>query len=311
MQNSAYFLIGPTAVGKTAVAHHLALRMGADILSADAMAVYRGMDVGTAKPEKSLRAAVRYWGIDIVDPVEDFSVGDYTRYAREVLDRLRRLSRPVIVVGGSGLYVKALIDGLDELPRGDVRYRQLLEGIYFRWGIGALRDLLGRLSSDALVTLADPNNPRRVMRRIEIILSGGVVPSRRKDMDSSSMVVGLLMERNLLWKRIEERAARMFAGEIQEEALRLRKQYGFLSRTAAQAIGYREAFAFLDGLLSGQDALDATIRRTRRLLRRQLTWFRHQLDVSWIQRAPGADINSTAELIQRKWDEYGPVATAF
>ncbi len=311
MQNSAYFLIGPTAVGKTAIAHHLALRMGADILSADAMAVYRGMDVGTAKPEKSLRAAVRYWGIDIVDPVEDFSVGDYMRYAREVLDRLRRLSRPVIVVGGSGLYVKALIDGLDEIPRGDVRYRQLLEGIYSRWGIGALRDLLGRLSSDALVTLADPNNPRRVMRRIEIILSGGVVPSRRKDMDSSSMVVGLLMERNLLWKRIEERAARMFAGEIQEEALRLRKQYGFLSRTAAQAIGYREAFAFLDGLLSGQDALDATIRRTRRLLRRQLTWFRHQLDVSWIQTAPGADINSTAELIQRKWDEYGPVATAF
>jgi len=302
----AHFLVGPTATGKSAVAHYIAEREGREILSADSMLVYRGMDVGTAKPSRSERDRVRYHGIDLVSPAEPYSVGDYARYARDVLRR-EAGATPVIVAGGTGLYAKALTDGLAELPVVEAGRRAHWQARAESEGLEALRGELRRRAPRLFERLDDPENTRRVIRALELADKGvEVPPGDWLAAPDYAPLAGLHMAPEALSERIEQRVREMFAGGLRDEARNLRTAYPELSSTAAHAIGYAEVFACIDGKCTCEEAIERTVVRTRRLAKRQRTWFRHQARVGWIDVLPGMPVEETAERVMEHWRRYGP-----
>ncbi|NCC53143.1 MAG: tRNA (adenosine(37)-N6)-dimethylallyltransferase MiaA [Spartobacteria bacterium] len=304
-----YFLVGPTASGKTAIAHALALRHGCEIISTDAMLVYTGMDIGTAKPSARERAEVSYHGLDLVAPDQPFSTGDYIARIRPVCEALRRGPRPVILTGGTGLYVKCIIQGMDELPAADDAIRHKAEEAFASGGIPALQQMARDYNPAALDALADKQNPRRLIRAIEILAQGHPLPSQWRTAPASTPLAGLRIEPRRLHRRIGERVRRMYGAGLLDEAAALRERYPALSRTAAQAIGYREAFDVLDGRMTREQAMEQTIIRTRRLAKRQMTWFRNQAVVKWVDRMPSATPDGIAAHVTEIWSRYGPTTT--
>lgn len=298
MPRSAMIIAGATATGKSAVAQLLAERTGAAIVSADSMLVYRGMDVGTAKPTPKERSRVRYIGLDCVEPGERFSVGDWLERVAEGVAALPP-ETPLIVAGGTGLYIKALLEGLDSEP-SDPAIRSKVQALYERGGIEALRTEMERCG--AIVPPGDAANPRRLMRAIERAESAGKVDGhstpdiRHPDLQSRFAAAKrfcLDMDRDALASRIEARAIAMFDNGIVEEALAIFGG-GDASETASGAIGYAEALAFARGELSREEALARVAARTRQLAKRQRTWFRHQFDATPIPVAVGDTAESVA-----------------
>ena len=292
----AYVIVGPTASGKSAVAQLLAEQTGAPVVSADSMNIYRGMDIGTAKPSAEERDAVEYQGVDLADPTESFSVGDWLNAVKPAF--FQPLEKPVIVAGGTGLYVKCLLQGLDDLPSANQELRARAE----KMALPELQAEAQTTAPEAYEALADKENPRRLIRLLEkfqglekyhtcasVILSD--VPNLGKQKRAGPacwekelpVVVGLHVERDVLHKRIAMRVEQMYAAGLIEEA---RGLVGLdLSTTAEKAIGYAEAFAVLRGEMSEARAKEKTVIRTRQLAKRQMTWFRHQLNVEWIDTA--------------------------
>ncbi len=305
-QAQAYFLVGPTAAGKTAVAQRLAESMGADILSADSMLVYRGMNIGTAKPSLAERGRVRYWGLDLVEPSESFSVARFIPEVRRCFDSAQARNVPVIVAGGTGLYIKALLDGLDELPDPTPELRMKWQAVFQQEGVEGLRRALAARNPAWLQGLADPFNSRRLMRALELIESGFLEPPQSWGQRARvSSVTGIEVPRDILVKRIEKRVYQMYAAGLLAETQELMARYGMLSGTAAGAIGYAEAISCQQGLLSQAAAIQLTIQRTRQLAKRQMTWFRHQLTVSWIAMM-GEDVESVVARVAADWKQHGP-----
>ena len=310
--HSAYFLVGPTAAGKTAVAQLLAAERGADILSADSMLVYRGMDLGTAKPTVAERAGVRYAGIDLVGPDEWFDVAAYAAHAAAALSRARAAGRPVIVTGGTGLYVQSLLAGVASRPPADPAWRTEAEQLLAAHGLGALQDRLRQLDADRFraLTASDRQNPRRLMRAVELARAtdGGHAPSRPLAAASSNtpQLVGLRLPPALLWERIQARIQTMYAQGLLDEVRRLRAAFPTWSATARQAIGYAEALEALDGRCTIPEAQQRTALRTRQLAKRQMTWFRHQVRVRWVEVAPGATVADVAARVRELWNADGP-----
>lgn len=303
---SAWVLTGPTASGKSAVAHQLAEQMEAVVLCADAMTVYRGLDIGTAKPDASMRARVPYFGLDLVDPDQTFSVGKFCSAAREAKHFAERTGRPLIVVGGSGLYLSAILRGLEGASPADPVRRMHWERVYRDQGVLALQAALKALSPSAFQALADPQNPRRLIRALERAESGAPSPTTWRTNVHMKPVCGLLMESSLLKARIAERARSMLVSGLIEEAARIRSQRPILSQTARHAIGYEEAFGVLDGRLTESEAIDRIARRTWQLARRQMTWFRHQFPVSWVHVTADMSATETATAVRRQWEQDGP-----
>ena len=309
-KRQAWILAGPTAVGKTAVAHVLAESTGAVLLCADAMTVYRGMDVGTAKPSAELRACVPYRGIDLVDPDATFSAGAFVTAARAASDEADAAGRPLIVAGGSGLYLSAILRGLaDEAPVDPAR-RDFWEGVWRSGGVPALQSALRTRDAAAFSRLADPLNPRRLIRALERAETG-LPPGRAWRADSIRPICALAMEAAPLKERIVRRAHAMFAAGLLEEAEALRARHAALSATAAKAIGYAEAFAVLDGLLGKEAAIARTAARTWQLARRQMTWFRHQLPVSWVHATETSPADVLADAVRRRWEQDGSSTLQF
>ncbi len=307
----AYFLVGPTAAGKTAVAQRLAETMGADILSADSMLVYRGMDIGTAKPSPSERGRVRYWGLDLVEPSESFSVARFVQEARRCFESARERGVPVIIAGGTGLYVKALLNGLDELPDPSPEVRARWQAVLAQSGVEGLQSALAARNSVWLKELADPANSRRLIRALELIESGFPEPPRSWRGPSREVcVTGIEVPREVLVERIENRVHEMYAAGLLVETQGLMTRYGRLSGTAAGAIGYAEALLCLQGELSQAVAIQLTIQRTRQLAKRQMTWFRHQIQVSWIPMV-GNDWESVTTRVSADWKQHGPQPVVF
>ncbi|HSR87782.1 MAG TPA: tRNA (adenosine(37)-N6)-dimethylallyltransferase MiaA, partial [Pontiella sp.] len=258
----AFFLVGPTASGKSAVAQYIAEREGQLILSADSMNLYRGMDIGTAKPSAAERAKVDYTGIDMCGPDEKFSVAAYLDAVRPAFEA----GRDIIVTGGTGLYVKCLTEGFDDVPPGNEKLRAELEAldvaILAKRARKEAPELYSQLTGD------DRRNPRRLIRILE-----REVPSDGKwNSKAKPVLVGLHVERAQLHQRIEERVDRMYAAGLLDEARALIDRD--LSPTALQAIGYAEAFAVLRNEMTLTQARERTIIRTRQLAKRQMTWFR-------------------------------------
>jgi len=303
---SAFVLVGPTASGKSAVAQFLAEQTGAAIVSADSMNIYRGMDIGTAKPLPAERAAVNYSGIDLADPTEAFSVGDWLAAVRPVFQTLENL----IVAGGTGLYVKCILQGLDDLPAADETLRARTE----KMSLAELQAEAQKAAPEAYAALADNENPRRLVRLLEKFPMSGNVDATSSSRSFNAWktqlptVIGLHVERDVLHKRIAARVEKMYAGGLLEEA------HGLidldLSATAQKAIGYAEAFAVLRGELTEAKAKERTIIRTRQLAKRQGTWFRTQLNVQWIDVAQFPTLGKIAEEVSKVWKKCGPVPLA-
>jgi tRNA dimethylallyltransferase len=306
--SAAFVLVGPTAVGKSAVAHHLAREDGYDILSADSMAIYRGLDIGTAKPGVHERAEVKYAGLDLAEPGETFSVGAYVTHARVAADASAQRGRPLLVVGGTGLYIKCLTVGLREAPAADPELRTRLEHLLAREGVAGLQAELNRLAPEHLRALADPRNPRRLIRALELAALGQRLPEAKEAV--KPRLLGLRAEPAELERRVAARVAEMYERGLLDEVRALRERGVRLSATAEQAIGYAEAFGVLDGLLTEEQARLRTQLRTRQLAKRQMTWFRHQATMTWLDVSSGRTVPDLASSVRSHWRLHGPTPLA-
>ncbi len=271
-------LTGPTASGKTAVGIEFARLIGGEIVSLDSMAVYRGMDIGTAKPTAAERRAVPHHLIDVVDPWQDFSVADYLALANAaVRDIIARGKRPLFV-GGAPLYLKALLRGLFAGPAADWQLRSELAEIARREGSAELHRRLASVDPAAAAVL-HPNDARRLIRALEVFYrTGQPISGRQRQFATPSAdsppVFVLDWPREQIYRRIDQRVEAMFAAGLVEEVRSILSGGRPLSRTAAQAVGYREVLAHLNGAGDFETTIDLVKRHTRQFAKRQLTWFR-------------------------------------
>ena len=327
---SAWFLVGCTASGKTAVANEIARRTGALVLSADSMLVYRGMDVGTAKPTPAERAGVDLRGIDLADPDEPFSTGRWLDAARGAFAEAGAAGRDVVVAGGTGLYVSALRHGLDT-READPGLRAELAELFERGGIEALVARAETLRPGAAATV-DTRNPRRVLRLVEILESHAgneEIVSHAENAESAEnaearlasrvprleshaenaepALIGLDFPPDELAARIERRAKAMFDGGLLDEVRALLARFPAFERsTAGAGIGYAEALGVLSGELPIGEAVARTAARTRRLAKTQRTWWRHQARVEWVRGpADGTDVARAADDVLELWRKHG------
>ncbi|MDD4871098.1 MAG: tRNA (adenosine(37)-N6)-dimethylallyltransferase MiaA [Kiritimatiellae bacterium] len=308
---SGYFLVGPTAVGKSAVAQWIAEKYGYDILAADSMQVYKGMDIGTAKPDTAARARVRHHGIDLVDPSEFFNVWSYRRHAISILAENASANRKTIVVGGTGLYVKSLTDGLMSIPARDPSIRQYWVRFFEEKGITALQEALRSRNMEVYNKLADKKNARRLIRALEIVESGEKPANKTwKTGKKCVPVAGLMLPPEELKARIALRVDEMYSTGLVKEVKDILECGVALSGTAQQAIGYAEVIDLLSGRCSREDAIARTVVRTRQLAKRQGTWFRHQLNVKWIEITMAMETGEIAQKVLEHWRRYGPTQIA-
>ncbi len=314
----AYFLVGPTATGKTAVAHELAHKLGLEILSADAMLVYRGLDIGTAKPTATDRAGLHYHGIDLVTLDQDFSVGTFLQHARQAFADCRQRGHRMLVTGGTGLYVKALLQGLDSEGAPDPARREYWNQRLVVEGLPSLQDEAEKLSPGILAHMSDAQNPRRVIRVLERLEEGldplpspvrshkAVAGAWQSPDTATAPMPGLWFDPPDLNRRIEQRIDRMFEDGLLAETQSLREKYPTWSKTASSAIGYAEALAVLEDRMTESEAKERIAARTRQLAKRQRTWYRHQLNVSWVGGpADAADVARAAAAVERIWVQNG------
>lgn len=291
-------LVGPTSSGKTEVGVAVAAEIGAEIVCADSMTVYLGMDVGTAKPSHEQRAAVPHHLLDLCDPGEPFAVARFQRSAREAIEEIRARGRLPLVVGGSGLYLRAVLDEFG-FPPTDPAVRRRLEAESTDALLGRLRE-----ADPEAAARIEPRNRRRIVRALEVLdLTGRPFSSFRADwdrFDPRAIIAGLDVPADILAERISERARRMFGGGLLDEVRALDARGYRAALTAPQAIGYREALAHLDGRITLAEAIDGTIRSTRRLARRQMSWFRRDPRVQWFD---GSDPERAASRIRAYYEE--------
>ncbi len=282
----AWFLTGPTASGKTAVGIELARRIGAEIISLDSMALYRGMDIGTAKPTLEERRAAPHHLIDILEPSEEFSVAQYLQAAEKCAGEIGSRGKRVLFVGGTALYLKAILRGLFSGPPADWKLRREMEEIARVDGPEALHQRLQKLDSAAAAKL-HPNDVRRVIRALEVHqATGRPISSLQQQFDrgrpvEECRVFVLDWPRELLDERIRRRVDEMFAAGLVDEVQRLMSADS-LSRTAAQAVGYREVLEHLQGQRGLPETIELVKLRTRQFAKRQMTWFRSLSECRWI-----------------------------
>ncbi|HRT28314.1 MAG TPA: tRNA (adenosine(37)-N6)-dimethylallyltransferase MiaA [Kiritimatiellia bacterium] len=300
---AAWFIAGATATGKSAVAQQLAEQTGRAILSADAMLVYRGMDIGTAKPVPAERGDVPYFGIDLVSPAEPFSTGLWLADAHHAFRSAPRAG--LIVVGGTGLYLKALTEGLDG-SACDPEARARWQALHAAEGTDALRRALETRAPGVLETLADPANPRRLIRALEHLDAHDTVPVRQQRTDDIPPIPALRMPREQLHARIARRVDAMFAAGLIDEVRALQRDTPAWSKTARHAIGYAEVRALLAGEMTQPQAAERIAARTRQLAKRQETWLRHQAHVVWIDITDDDPPDAVARHVAETWRNHGP-----
>lgn len=283
-------VVGPTASGKSALAIKIAQRFNGEVVSADSRQIYRGMDIGTAKPDAAQLTAVPHHLLDIINPDEDYTVADYKRDAQKVMKDILGHGKLPVMAGGTGLYVRASLENLD-IPRvsGDPELRAKLEKEIAEKGLSAVAERLIALDPEAAY-IVDLKNPRRVVRALEVaLLTGAPFTAQRKKAERlfDVLTVGLNPPAEILRKRIDDRVDQMIADGLVEEVTALIKKYG-AKQTAFEAIGYREIVEHLSGTLS-LDAAAAEIKiNTWHYAKRQLTWFRKDKTVHWIENADEA-----------------------
>ncbi len=304
----AFFLTGCTATGKSAVAHCLARRMRGAILSADSMLVYRGLDIGTAKPTPAERAEVPYAGIDLVAPGEPCNLNLFYQAAGAAARQAAARCQPLIVVGGTGLYLQCLLRGLECRPPPDPAWRAEAEAVVRAGGAAALAARLRALDPGRYARLADPRNPRRLIRALELAraVPAAAVGAPAGELPPPAPIPGLRLPPAQQQAAIAARVRGMFDAGLLEETRALLAAGLAEAPTAGQAIGYAEAAACLRGECTAAEAMERIAARTRRLAKKQMTWFRHKLRVDWLEIDAAMSVEKRTDLVQAYWEQHGP-----
>jgi tRNA dimethylallyltransferase len=305
---TVYVLVGATAGGKTAVAVELARLLGAELASLDSMKVYRGMDLGTAKPSAAERRGLRWHLLDLVGPGEDFSVGRWLEAADRAIADCAAREVPLVFEGGSPLYYRALTEGLFSGPPADRALRGELEAFAAERGVEQLHAELAAVDPAAAARIGE-RDLRRIVRALEVQRTTGRPISamqhqfgrRRPGFDFR--VAGVRRPREEIYARIDRRVEEMMAAGLLEEVRSLRSLPGGLSRSALQALGYRELERHLDGESDLAEAVRLVKRNTRHFARRQLNWFGKMAGIAWFDPSPG---ETPGELAGRIARELGP-----
>ncbi len=303
-------IAGPTATGKSAVAVELARRLGGEIISVDSMQVYRGLDVGTAKPSAAQRAAVAHHLLDVVTVRDPFDAARFAALAGEAIADILGRGRLPILSGGTGLYFKALLEGFGDTPAADPRLRAALEAT----PLAVLLEELEHWDPVTFMTI-DRRNRRRVVRALEVIrITGRPLSSQRAawtrpTVPCTGPCFGLLRSRGDLRRRIEARVDEMFVGGLVAETQRLLGEGLAENRTALQAIGYRQVVEHLQGVRGLEATIALVKQRTGQLARRQMTWFRHQLALEWIPCEPEEPATAVAERLEERCRRNGRFAS--
>jgi tRNA dimethylallyltransferase len=285
MHKQMIAVVGPTAVGKTKLSIFLAKHLKGEIINGDAFQVYRGLDIGTAKISAEETEGVPHHLFDIRNPGETYSAADYQRDARQIIRGIQSRGNVPILVGGTGFYVKsALFDYHFSNVGSNPEYRMYLEEAEKKRGSGFLYEHLKSVDPDAARHI-HPNNLVRVIRALEVTHETGIPFSRQQKQVSDVplfhvMIIGLTMARELLYERINQRVDLMMGKGLLHEVQELYEK-GFRDSQAMQAIGYKEFFPYFDGKITLDQAVDQLKKNSRHYAKRQLTWFRRQMDVSW------------------------------
>lgn len=288
-------IVGPTAVGKTKVSIELAKALGGEIINGDSMQVYKGMDIGTAKITDKEMEGIPHHLFDIKDPTEPYSAAEFQELARPLVTEINARGNIPIVVGGTGMYIKALTHKFNFSDTdSDPDFRKKMEDIYKKQGSVSLYEKLKSIDPESAVTI-HPNNVRRVIRALEIHHTTGAPASEQRKQENESpyrlATVGLTMERDRLYQRIDRRVDQMVEDGLIDEVRRLYEN-GVRDCQSIQAIGYKEVYSYLKGECSKEEAIEQLKRNSRRYAKKQFTWFRHQMNVRWF--------DMTEEDVQKK-----------
>jgi tRNA dimethylallyltransferase len=280
---TVYFLIGPTASGKTKLSIELAKKLNAEIISCDSMCVYKHMDILTSKPAPAERKKVPHHLIDIIPPAKEFSVADYRNMALNKIEEILSRRKTPLFVGGSGLYVKAVTDGLFPSAEKDLKFRKKQEALAKKYGKAYLYKKLKKIDPSRAEKI-HPNDLRRVIRALEIYHTEKKRPSELKvntePLKYDFKIFGLQLDRNQLYKNINDRVEDMFKKGIRDEVRRLSRKK--LSMTARYALGYKEVLDYIKGKYSLEEAKQLLKKNTRHFAKRQLTWFRPDKRIEWV-----------------------------
>ena len=302
-------VVGPTASGKTDVAQLLAQNLGGEVVSADSMQIYRGMDIGTGKLPEEERL-VPHFGFDLVNPGEPYSAAVYQQYARECFSDIAKRRKRALLVGGTGLYVRAAIDAYD-FPKGeqvDNPVREKWTAYYEDNGADELWERLRERDPES-ASVIHPNNVRRVIRAFELLEEGTTYAIQKENLASIPQAVpakfiGLAVDPEILNKRIERRVDNMIECGLVYEVERLLDKGFRQGITAPQAIGYKEIVSALDGDISLDEAIEQIKTATRRYAKRQRTWFRKDTRIAWID-ADSGNAEAIATQAQHSLDTMG------
>jgi tRNA dimethylallyltransferase len=293
-------IVGVTASGKGQLAFGLAKSIGAEIISIDSMKVYRRMDIGTAKPPKKARAALKYHLIDIVEPSDSFSVGAFLELAYKAIEQIKSHKKPIIAVGGTALYIKALLYGLFEGPGTNEQIRAELRARAQAEGLAQLYCELTKIDPVATDRIS-PNDSKRIIRALEVYkATGKPISSLQKQFDTKKPVhdwtiIGLRREKTDTNSRINRRVKKMIAAGLVDEVKSLLAEEKPLSPQARCAIGYAEMIDHLSGQTGLEDATELIKKNTRRFAKNQRTWFKTFTDVNWFDIEPEEPLERTLD----------------
>ncbi len=298
----AWFLTGPTASGKSRVALDLAERIDAEIISVDSMAVYRGMDIGTAKPTSDQRERVPHHLIDLVDPTGEYSVSQFVVDAHSKADEIRARGKKVLLVGGTPLYIKTLFCGMFLGPPADWEFRAAVEADVAEFGMESLRKRLEQVDPLSAFKILD-GDLRRMTRALEVAKITGRPLSHWQNQfeqvqgQTSCKCFALAWDRTQLHGRVNQRVDGMFQRGLLDEVKALIVKFGTLGRTAAQAVGYKEPMEFLKGAVNEKEMVEQVKAHTRQFVRRQEIWFRSMPNIERVPISNEVDLENAATLI--------------
>jgi len=307
--NKVIILLGPTGVGKTGASILLAKALNTEIISADSMQIYRHMDIGTAKPSKEERATVRHHMIDIVNPSEAYSTGKYIEAVVPIIEGLHKTERIPVVVGGTGLYIKAMTKGIFSGPSADWTLREYLLSMEKEEN-GSLYNYLKELDPEAAEKIT-PNDTRRIIRALEVCLKSKETLSEMqkkltRPLPYEFIKIGLSRERKELYNMIEERVDKMIIDGLVNEVKKVIEMIGNseIPLPSMQAIGYKDIAMYLNGEITLDEAVRLVKRGTKRYAKRQFTWFRKEEDIHWVNIT---GINESHEAFMRVNDILKPL----
>ncbi len=301
MERRVIVILGPTASGKTALGIEIAERLRTEIISADSRQLYRKLNIGTAKPTHEELARVKHHFIDYLDINEEYNVSRFETEALTVVDSLHALGKIPVVVGGSGLYIKAIVDGIFNEVETDPEYREELIAQREKKGNEYLYEML-RLKDPVAAAELLPQNWKRIIRALEVNkLTGKSIKDFHRDYkredDLRFFQFGLNWEREKLYSRIEKRVDQMIESGLVEEVKSVLNEGFNKKMNALNTVGYKEIFDFLDGKISLDRAIELIKRNTRRYAKRQLTWFRRDERIKWIDVGESTEIPALAESV--------------